>query len=191
LSQVQLFGDVQINPDELSTGEILSCGDVAFITMFKTKCITNEKYGDDIIPRMKNKFFTRCSSLGLNNRLGTDYPVDEFIYPYYNMVNEFGYSLIFQRVNEFTNSVSITLLVVKKNGDFIDDQLLGEKHLFYSQEIKQAMNYYFKFLDNTTLEVNFQIWDDTYSNLIENNYAYYSISKNGIAKLLNNPYLIE
>lgn len=167
-----------------SFSQITDCRKAGIISKFTT-CNTNERYGDDLIPKFKNDFFTKLSPSFLNYILGTDYPLDESIYPCYNKVNEFGYSLIFQSVNESSNHVKISLLVVDKCGDLIADQFLGDKHLYNSRETGNAKHFYFKFINDTTLEVNCQVMDYTYSNLIEDNYTYYSISKNDISSIPN------
>jgi len=62
----------------------------------------------------------------------------------------------------------------------IDDQFLGDKQIYHSHDNPNARKYDFMFTDETTLEVSCRVMDETYSNIIDEIYSHYSISKDGI-----------
>lgn len=163
-----------------SFAQKLTCKD-GLLLKIHYQCALNEKINDDPYNE-----FTPISSQYLNEVVGTNYPINEKIYGCGYMKNNFGYSFIFQRINESDKSIKIVLAVTDKFINLIAEETLGEKSNLNISDNNRL--YYFTYKNDTTIAVNHQIWDYTYNNLVEDSNTKMIFSKDGIIKIDENSY---
>jgi hypothetical protein len=137
------------------------------------KCEVDKVLPDDHYEEVQASILNLIFNFGLSS--------NEVIYPWCYKKHEFGYSLIYQTIPPSGETTYVSLVVVDYNRYKIAQEFFGERYSYNRDETTNSLN--FKFVNDTILEVQCDVMDFTFSELLDTKYTYYLIGRNGIATL--------
>jgi hypothetical protein len=166
-----LFTYLLIIPFNYSISQNIDNELIKILSVFP-KCEVDEVFPDDPFEEVQASILNPIFNFGLSSK--------EVIYPWCYKKHEFGYSLIYQTIppSGETNYVS---LVVVDNRYKIAKEFFGERYSYNRDEPTNSLN--FKFVNDTILEVQCDVMDFTFSELLDTKYTYYLIGTSGITTL--------
>jgi hypothetical protein len=167
-----LFTFLLILPFNTSISQNIDKEIIKILSVFP-KCEVDKVFPDDPYEEVQASTLNPIFNFGLSS--------NEVIYPWCFKKHEFGYSLFYQTIPPSGETTYVSLVVVDNNRYKIAKEFFGERYSYNLDETTNSLN--FKFVNDTILEVQCDVMDFTFSELLDNKYTYYLIEKTGITTL--------
>lgn len=137
------------------------------------KCEVDEVLQDDSYEEVQASILNPIYNFGLSS--------NQVIYPWCHKKHEFGYSLLWQSMTPSGETTYVSMIVVDNGRYKIAREFFGEMHSNNLDETTNSLH--FKFVNDTILEVQLDLMDFTFYELLDTKYTYYLIGRTGITTL--------